>query len=59
MDKAYLLARMDAALAMAGKAKDAAVKLIHLDMAGRYSVAASRKDSELHGTPDVASGQRS
>ena len=46
LDEIYLLSRMDAALAMAAKATDASVKLIHLDMAGRYSVAAARLDAE-------------
>ena len=40
MDKEYLLSRMRTSMAMALKADNSAVRLIHLDLAGRYSVAA-------------------
>lgn len=41
MDEAYYLARMRASLAMAHDAAGSAARLIHLDLAGRYSVAAA------------------
>lgn len=41
MDREYLLARMAASLEMARKADDSIVRLIHYELAGRYSVAAA------------------
>lgn len=40
MDEAYLIGRMRASLAMARKATESAARLIHLELAGRYSLAA-------------------
>lgn len=41
MDKDYAAARMRASLDMANKAADTKVRLVHLDLAGRYSVIAA------------------
>jgi hypothetical protein len=41
MDEAYLMGRMRASLEMARNAADAVARLIHFDLAGRYSVAAA------------------
>ena len=50
MDEDYLLSRMHASLAMARKAQDGAVRLIHYDLAGRYCVrAADRQVSKRIG----------
>lgn len=38
MDEEYFLARMRSSLGMAQKARDGAVRLIHYELAGRYSV---------------------
>lgn len=42
MDQQYLLTRMRASLTMARKANNAVARLIHLELAGRYSVAAAQ-----------------
>jgi hypothetical protein len=42
VDEAYFLGRMRAAHAMAEAAADAVAKLVHFDLAGRYSIAARR-----------------
>jgi hypothetical protein len=42
VDEAYFLARMRAAHAMAETAADAVAKLVHIELAGRYSIAARR-----------------
>jgi hypothetical protein len=42
MDQQYFLGRMEDSLAMAWAAKSARAKLVHFDLAGRYSVAAAR-----------------
>lgn len=54
-DHAYLMARMLASLEMASKAASSAARLIHLDLAGRYSLAvgeqvarAAKAPSERH-----------
>lgn len=41
MDQNYFLGRMNESLAMAKAAESAVAKLIHFDLAGRYSVAAA------------------
>ncbi len=41
MERDYFLSRIMASMEMADKAADASVRLIHLDLAGRYSVAAA------------------
>lgn len=43
MDKNYFLSRMNASLEMARKAENSAIRLIHYELAGRYSVAALRE----------------
>ena len=47
MDEAYLIGRMRASLAMSRNAVGSAARLIHLDLAGRYSVAAQRVAESL------------
>lgn len=42
MDQQYFMSRVHASLVLAAKATDSRVRLIHLDLAGRYSVAAAR-----------------
>lgn len=42
MDQDYFLGRMRESLAMAWGAKSSRAKLVHFDLAGRYSVAAAR-----------------
>jgi hypothetical protein len=42
VDEAYFLGRMKASQAMAEAAGDALAKLVHFDLAGRYSIAARR-----------------
>lgn len=44
MDKDYYLTRMSASLDMARNAANSKVRLVHLDLAGRYSVAAAVED---------------
>lgn len=46
MDRAYFLCRMQASLAMAQRAKESAARLIHLELAGRYSLAAGFSTEE-------------
>jgi hypothetical protein len=46
MDEAYYIGRMHASLAMAHNAVASAAKLIHFDLAGRYSVAAAMAASD-------------
>lgn len=46
MDEAYYIARMRASLAMAHNAAGSAARLIHFDLAGRYSVAAAMAASD-------------
>jgi len=41
MDEPYYMARMRASLAMAHNAAESAARLIHFDLAGRYSLAAA------------------
>ena len=40
MDEAYLIARMKASLAMARATTESVARLIHYELAGRYSLAA-------------------
>ena len=49
MDQSYFLGRMNESLAMAGAAKSGAAKLVHFDLAGRYSVAANAAAQESRG----------
>lgn len=42
MDEAYFIGRMRASLEMARNAAGSAARLIHFDLAGRYSLAAAR-----------------
>lgn len=39
-DETYFIRRMHASVALAGAAADSLAKLVHFDLAGRYSVAA-------------------
>ena len=41
MDERYYIARMRASLAMAHSAAGSAARMIHFDLAGRYSLAAA------------------
>ena len=41
MDKIYWLARKRASLAMARASDDSVARLVHLDLAGRYSILAA------------------
>jgi hypothetical protein len=41
-EEAYFLARMRSSLAEAEASRDAVAKLVHFDLAGRYSVAARK-----------------
>lgn len=41
MDESYFICRMRASLEMARKAAGSAARLIHFDLAGRYSIAAT------------------
>lgn len=41
MDKAYFIERMRASLVMAHRASGSVARLIHLELAGRYSLAAA------------------
>lgn len=41
MNETYLWSRMRASLAMARRAEGSAARLIHLELAGRYSIAAT------------------
>lgn len=45
MDKAYFIERMQASLAMAHRAAGSAARLIHLELAGRYSLAATTAEA--------------
>lgn len=42
MDQEYLIARMRASLAMARSAAESAARLVHFELAGRYSLAVER-----------------
>lgn len=46
MDQAYLIDRMRASLAMARTATESAARLVHLELAGRYSLAAGTECAE-------------
>lgn len=46
MDEIYFLGRMHASLAMARNAASSAARLVHLDLAGRYSVAAAQAGTQ-------------
>lgn len=48
MDEAYLIARMQASLAMARKAAGSAARLIHFELAGRYGLAATAASDPRH-----------
>ena len=60
MERTYWLARMRAAMAMARQAGSAESRLVHFDMAGRYSVKAAKGPPFLlpHKGP-VTTGERS
>jgi hypothetical protein len=47
VDEAYFLGRMRAAQATAEAAADAVARLVHFDLAGRYSIAARRAAGPL------------
>jgi hypothetical protein len=56
MEQAYWLSRKRASIAMAQKAVGAAARLIHYDLAGRYSVKAAdaaRQQLHLEDAPPV------
>lgn len=55
-EQAYFLERMRASLAMAVAAAGTAAKLIHYDLAGRYSVAAAHASKGDDGLIDGAAG---
>jgi hypothetical protein len=48
MEQAHWLSRKRASLAMAKKAATASSRLIHYEMAGRYSVKAAEAAPQLH-----------
>lgn len=51
MDKQYLLSRMRVSLAMAEKTSNAPARLVHYDLARRYSAAAAAEDEDLRPQP--------
>ncbi|WP_375404818.1 hypothetical protein [uncultured Sphingomonas sp.] len=55
MDRQYLLSRMNASLIMANKTEDSIARLVHLDLAGRYSVAAAAAETPSVLAPDHVS----
>ena len=60
MDECYLIARQQASLAMARTAS-ASARLIHLELAGRYGMAAARhgQGRAPAGCPDIRPGATS
>ena len=60
MDKGYCLARMSVAAQRGYTADDSRVRLIHFELAGRYSVAAAiGGDAEGSRCSHLVGGQRS
>lgn len=47
MDEEYLIGRARASLEMARRAANSTARLIHFDLAGRYSLAAARYACDL------------
>jgi hypothetical protein len=58
MEKKYWLRRKQASAAMARKATSAEARLIHFDLAGRYSVMAARCDGPFLLATASSEGER-
>lgn len=58
MDKTYFIERMQASLAMAHRAAGSAARLIHLELAGRYSLAATTAEA-VYPPPNCLGGASS
>lgn len=58
MDEAYFICRMRASLEMARKAAGSAARLIHFELAGRYSIAATAAATGAPSACPKTSGRR-